>query len=542
MGSADITQLSDADLLALSRQQQLSAIPDDQLLQMATPAKPPVTAADRVQAGEAGILRGGAYLLGSIPDVLPNVAGLATSAYDAYQHYVNGKDWADLPRPVKPNAVSEGITNVMDKSPITTTQLARPDDAASRYLSTAGSVVPGAIAGGGNVVRTLASTVPPALVGHAVAEAKPFSSPVANQVASLTAQLLAQGAMPRGTVDTPSAKVSNLTVEDAQGLGLKIPPATTNNSIKNRLIESIAGKRNVEQRAQVLNTEGVNQAARNDLQLPGKGPITDSEIAQIKADARPAYQAARQAGPIRTGSDPAFAQTLAAVEQKYTGASRVLSDPGSQALSRDIQDILAKPAHDASDLLDTVDILRDRAQQNFRAGNNGLGSAYRQVGKAIEDQIEQSNPGPAMQGYRAARQRLAILHTVEDARNPGSGNVSGGKLGSMLNHGQYMSGDLETVARAANLAPRAFAEPTHSAGVNHLGLWGTILGGMALGHEAHPGGIGVALGAVPGGLALGREGAAQYALGPGQSGALQTQRAPMDVRTLAAALAAARAQ
>jgi len=521
--------------------------PFDQFDRMAKPT--PATWRDRLQAGEAGLLKGTAYLAGAIPDVLPNVAGLGTAAYDAFQHYARGKDWADLPRPVKPNAISQAITGVMDKSPITTTQVVRPDDTTSRYLSTAASVVPGALVGGGNVVRTAASAIPPALAGHFVAEAKPFKSDMANQVASIVTQLAAQSAMPRGQVERPGNKVANQTLRDAQEQGLVIPPATTNNSIANRLVESLAGKRNVEQRAAVMNTQGLNQAGRNDLQLGGQGQITEAELAQVRAQARPAYQAMRQAGPIQTGSDPAFAQVLADAQQRYAGASRVLTQSGAQPLTRDIADILNQPTHDAGDLLDTVAVLRDRANTAFRAGDNGIGAAYRQVSGAIEQQIEnsltQANGGiltDIVQNFRNARQRLAIAHTIEDARNEGSGNISGQRLATMLGHDVPIQGELGVAARAASLAPRAFAPTTHSSGVNHLGLWGTILGGMALGHEAAPGGLGLALGAVPGGLALGREGAARYALGPGQQNAIPMQRQPLDPRVLAAALASARAQ
>jgi hypothetical protein len=94
----------------------------------------------------------------------------------------------------EPWPVSAAISRLMDKSPITTTQPTRPDDVASRYLAMAGSVVPGAVAGGGGAVaptvRAIAGALPSAAVGQTVMETRPFQSDAANQTASVLAQAL----------------------------------------------------------------------------------------------------------------------------------------------------------------------------------------------------------------------------------------------------------------------------------------------------------------------------------------------------------------
>lgn len=149
---------------------------------------------DRLNAFEGGVLRGGAYLAGMVPDAVANVGSLGVSSYDLARHALFGTPWSELPRPWQPSPVGVAITQQLDKSPITTTQLTRPDDAVSRYLSVAGSVLPAAASGSGGslggLARVTAGALPSALTGQAVAEAKPFGdSDWENAAASGLAQL-----------------------------------------------------------------------------------------------------------------------------------------------------------------------------------------------------------------------------------------------------------------------------------------------------------------------------------------------------------------
>src|ERR1700722_11547200 len=166
----------------------LEAAPAGQSQQLPDP-----TWRDRLNAFEGGVLRGGAYLAGMVPDAVANVGSLGVSSYDLARHALFGTAWSDLPRPWGPSPVGAAITQQLDKSPITTTQLTRPDDAASRYLSVAGSVIPAAASGSGGslggLARVAVGALPSALAGQAVAEAKPFDAGWENAAASGLAQL-----------------------------------------------------------------------------------------------------------------------------------------------------------------------------------------------------------------------------------------------------------------------------------------------------------------------------------------------------------------
>jgi hypothetical protein len=162
-------------------------------------AKGPVTWADRGQALEAGILKGGAYLAGLPADAVMNAENLARAAGGYAASQMNGGHipaWADpaLDPTLRPNPSGSAISELMDRSPVTTTQLARPDDALSRYAATVGSVVPSAIVGGGGALapsaRVLAGAAPSVAAGQTVAEAHPFQSDSANNAAAVLTQAL----------------------------------------------------------------------------------------------------------------------------------------------------------------------------------------------------------------------------------------------------------------------------------------------------------------------------------------------------------------
>jgi hypothetical protein len=510
-----------------------------------------------VQAAEGGIIKGAAYAAGLVPDTILNLGSLGTAVSDAARHYIGGTDWADLPRPGNLSPVGGALTKLADKSPITTTQPVRPDDPASRYINTASSVIPAVAAGGGSIPQLISTGVKaavPAAAAQYVGEAQPFGkdSPNANNAAAVLTQALGAYAMPGRSTgeENPNAVVSNATTRDAQQAGLVIPPATSNPSAFNRTVEGLGGKSNVEQHAVLHNQPQTNQIARDSIGIGGTGPIAENEISGVYKATNAPYQAVRGAGTIV--QDQQLATDFAAAMSRFSGASKLSSALGSNDLQPIVKDILAKPTFDAGDGLDAVAALRDKSKAAFQSGDAGNGAAYRAASNAIEDQIQRSLSDPTRPGgaqpdlvaqYQAARQQKAVAHTVEDALNTGSGNVNAKKLGAALNSGVPLQGDLLTVAKAANLAPRAFAEPTTSQATGHgFGLLGSIVAGGELSHFL-PDAWGHAGLALPAGmLALkgARAAADKYALsGMGQAGGIQMAPTQTDTAALTAALLSA---
>jgi hypothetical protein len=220
---------------------------------------PPVTATNRVHALEGGVLGGTAYLAALPADTVANTVNLGRAALGTgYQallgtsdapmktpgglyHYLTpegierySKDppppdakpvqltnsipsWMEIN--AAPSPVGNWLTEQMNKNPLTQVALERPDDTYSRYLATAGSIVPGAAAAGGGAiaptVKALAGALPSATAGQAVMEAHPFQNDDANRTAAMLTQALTSVGTPyatkaviRGVAPTPAGIVT----------------------------------------------------------------------------------------------------------------------------------------------------------------------------------------------------------------------------------------------------------------------------------------------------------------------------------------------
>jgi hypothetical protein len=508
---------------------------------------PPATAADRLQAAEGGIIKGAAYTLALPFDTAVNAVNLGAAGLGAGYHALTGKP---IPSALEvnsgPSPVGAWLTSQADKSPITTTQPARADDTASRYLNTGASVLPAIAAGGEgsipSLVRSTATAVPPALAAQYVSEAKPFKSDTANNAATVLTQALGAAAMPRAR-GAPVASQANDAVAAGQEAGYVFPPGATNPTAGNRLISSIAGKSSLDQHASVENQPVTNEQARAAMGVkPGDGsPVSDAEIAEAKTNAAPGYDAMRNAGQIT--APPTMAAQLAGALKQQSGAARLAPSLRNTQLDNLTAEIGSNKTFDAGDAMDTIAELRDKASQAYRTGDASAGRAFKGVSSVLEDAIDQhlsANGQPeTVANYRNSRQQFAAINTVEEARNPTTGNVQAQKLAAALKGGDYIGPDgspLRTVAESAGQAPKAFAEPTSTPGSSHLGFWGSVLGAMELGHQLPLEHGGLEAAAIPLAYQGARMGARAYALGPGEKGAVQYQAGQLGPRAIAAAL------
>lgn len=87
--------------------------------------------------------------------------------------------------------------------------------------------------------------------------------------------------------------------------------------------------------------------------------------------------------------------------------------------------------------------------------------------------------------FRAARQSLAKIHSVEDALKAGKGQaVSAANLGKQLRNGAPLSGNLRTIAESAENFPRAFQDLDKIRNSGPLSMLPTYGGGLLT--AAHP--------------------------------------------------------
>lgn len=428
------------------------------------------TAADRLQALEGGILKGGAYLAGLPADALLNTENLARAAGGYVTSKFNGghiPSWADpaTDPTFRPNAAGAAYSELMDMSPVTTTQPSRPDDAASRYLNTGGAVIPGALAGGGGAigptVRALTTGAAGAGAAQTVHEAHPFQNESAQTAAETLAGLVAGGATNKVRGGAPLANETNAGVDAAKRQGLAVPSYATNPNPATSIVSRVAKYGTVLDKAEQQNQPITNRAARTDLNLPvSADPIPKGAIAKIQKTANADYQAVNQyQRPIL--KDQTYYDGMADARARLPQGqlAQILANRKAGRVLDRLTSDQQQPGpntFDAAGGVSDVGALRDAAYQASRAGDKNTSAIYHKAADTVEGAMDRSMSGdPAanglVQAWRDARTRKATAHTVSDALDD-DGNVQARKIGDALDSGGTVGDNLRDVGLASNAA------------------------------------------------------------------------------------------
>ena len=332
--------------------------------------------------------------------------------------------------------------------------------------------------------------------------------------------------------------VRDLTVRAAQQEGYITTPGSVTPSAPNVLLERLAGKTRTQQLAAAENQLVTDRLARRAVGLGENDPLTRANMQQIrKQEYQRGYEPINRVGTVPT--DAQFNTALDDVLTAYTGPGQ--SFPG--AIPKPVQELVNNyrvGQFNAADAVSATRKLRESARANMARGDNELGLAQRAISNALEDQIERTlqatgnpNAQAMLEQFRASRQRMAISHAVEDAIVEGGGSVNARTLANDLQtRGRYFSGDLDLIARFANIA-RPVMVPPGTMGTPGAGtmLGPTLGGGIGAGTAALMGlgPTGTSAGAMVGALApsVVSGAARQYLLSPaGQRGVIPTYGTP----------------
>jgi hypothetical protein len=338
---------------------------------------------------------------------------------------------------------------------------------------------------------------------------------------------LAGSAMPGPTVesDVPAnftgaqdmaAQQRLQAVKNGMDEGYKVPPSTTNPTIVNKTLETVSGKLATQNAASQANQSITNRLAARSLGLNEDLPITEASLNAVRSEAAKDYQAIGQAGPIQL--DQAFKDRIQSIVSQFNKTAEEVPSLANEDLEPVATDLLSKDQLSGNAVLGAVKGLRNKADMAFRQGDGSTGMAYKSMASEMEGAVDRdlSGRGPQFEelvnSFRDARQKIAIAHTVEDAMNPGTGNILAPKLAAALRRGEPLSGPLRTIAEFANSVPKAVQEPT-SSGVSHLQAAIPTL--SAIGEAAvHGVGPGTAAAAVA--YPAARAGTRWWLMGPGQ--------------------------
>lgn len=284
-------------------------------------------------------------------------------------------------------------------------------------------------AAGGAAGQAVANKLPPAL-GKRVDAAK------AKQAADSQKFTAARNASKQGYVIPPADLEPGMLSEAVSGLSGKIKTAQVA-SQRNQVVTDKLARQAVGLKPDDLLTADVLQTVRNQAAQQGYAPIRNAGVVQ---------------------ADKQFFQALDGIAATQQGAARSFPGLGENGVL-ELVEKLKQPAFDAGDAIDATKVLRETADKAYRQGDKTLGKAAKGAADAIEGMLERhltaaGNPD-ALKAFRDARTLIAKTYTVQKGLNEQTGSVAADKLAKELSKGKPLSGELRTVAEAAQAFPKA---------------------------------------------------------------------------------------
>lgn len=265
----------------------------------------------------------------------------------------------------------------------------------------------------------------------------------------------------RATKNAAAAEVANAgrdaAVAGAREAGYVLTPSQAGKGGPvNAVVEALGGKIKTQQAASLRNQQVTNDLARRALGVAPDTPLSPDVIKTVRADAGKAYEALRSTGTIK--ADQAYTDALDAITQRYGQAAKAF--PGLARPEIDnLVGSLKQAEFDAGAAVDALKILRESADDAFRAGNSGLARANREAATALEGVVERNlkagGDPQLLQQFRQARTQLAKAHSVMKAMNPSTGDVSAVKLAQQVRQGKPLSDELRQAADFGAAFPRS---------------------------------------------------------------------------------------
>lgn len=301
---------------------------------------------------------------------------------------------------------------------------------------------------------------------------------------------------PAGFAGTPVEQmIRTETLRRGQAAGYVVPPATSNPTMVNRVMEGAAGKVTTAQAAASRNQEITNQLARRAVGLGVDDQISPQALRAIRNDAGAVYRAIGRTGEIVT--DAQYVDELNAMTGQVDDIARAFprANVGARRQITELIESLDERRFDSRAALEFVKQLRNEAKGNLSRlaaadpSRRALGTAQRRAADILEGQIERhlnANGHEVLaRSFGNARQLIARTHTVESALNRGTGNVSATKIAAQADKGAPVNGELGLIADFTRAFPKVAREYNESLpGVSPWDFgWGGV-GSAATGNPA----------------------------------------------------------
>ena len=307
--------------------------------------------------------------------------------------------------------------------------------------------------------------------------------------------------------------------QDAQRLGLAIPPELAQPGVNTRLLSSVAGEEGPARLSKV-NQQNVRRVALNELGLKPDTQLNSVEpFKAARNQVAAPYNKVRQL-PTMIADDV----TISALDALIPDSTLIGANTSTKAITGIITDAKKKVSQgiNGNDLLRNVEQLRTRSRKvynNKSADVAALDRADVEMGVAnvLESMIESNIFNPKLlDEFRGARKQMAKSYAYQDATDLNTGFVNATKLSERTSKDNALTGDIAAIGRVAGNFPDAFGGASKELLFNKFrraGLAGTAggLAGYAIG-DGLGGAIGAAAGAA--GATLGRNAASRYMASP----------------------------
>lgn len=480
---------------------------------------------DRLSAFAGGLNKAPAVVAGMPIDTLANAVDLLKAAGGVGYHELTGNAIPDWLTPADRNdlpGTSAWLLSQARKVPgVQGNIIDTPQEQHHPGFSAAGTAAGASAVGASSIPAALGAATMGGASGALGQQAHELTGD--NQVgvlASLLPYVAARGvpAAYNAAVDAISpgkaTPIERASFEGGNRIGLVASPSSMNRST---LAETLAGTPQVRERASLKNEATVNAAAADYLGLPAKTSLTPAVFDNALSGALAKYDPVAKLPSVST--DNQYLSELNRIDMNY-GGTRIA---GANAKVSDLLDRAHVQSLTGAEAIKEIRELRFSSTKNYRSDDPAtvnLAKAQRAVADAIEGTIDRNGGGPPamMQDYRDARRQIAKLNTIQDAMNPGTGNVNIVKL---ARSDAPLTGSLAAAAQFARAFPKD-VRPDLSSGpmISQLGQYGAIAGG-AFGEP----GRGLAMAGI---LAAKRMLGAPAALGQGSQRALLGQMTPIN--------------
>lgn len=265
---------------------------------------------------------------------------------------------------------------------------------------------------------------------------------------------------------------------EAHQAGYVLPPSMaseTPGGLANGLA-GWSGKIKTAQAASEANQEVTNALAAKSLGIDPEQGITEAALRNVRAEAGKAYTAIPKALPVVT-QDADFVDAIGQINDKTASLSQAFPNITKNSEIEDlVGDLTNAQQFKTEDGISLVRQLRKDATANFRAAADpkklALAQAQRDAADAVDDLIERNLAQTGQDGlvadYRAARQTIAKSYDLQSATNLVSGNVNAQRLATLMGRGRPLTGELQTIAKAASAFPKAMQPLDRIGGVEPL--------------------------------------------------------------------------